>query len=337
LSADQGVSMDVIAYNVVLLAELHRVLETLRAQGVPVIVLKGPVLGQMLYSHPAKRQMGDLDLLVRREDRQIIGDTLHKLAYEFSTHYSSGHTLAFAQQFGAEATAWRRVGSASVYLDLHENLISLEWLRLASAIDLEQLWVDSRPFYLDGTELARQLSPEHLLIHLCVHWAAHGFTGQRYGEELLRVSQALSFDRDRLVQQAVTFRVAGMVYWAFFLAGQVAGEGVGAAPEILPTIAVLRPPNWRCYLLMRLTGPESVKRFDKGIDDFRTLIHLALVDRHQDVLRVVLFALLPSLGWIRERYCLTSQRQALLYYPRHWRRLVRCGRQAIAQMILRSN
>ena len=50
------------------LAELGTILAPFQKAGIPVLILRGPALGQVVYGDPALRPFTDLDLLVRRED-----------------------------------------------------------------------------------------------------------------------------------------------------------------------------------------------------------------------------------------------------------------------------
>ena len=55
--------------NIQLYGELIRALRTLRDAGIPAIVLKGAALVDTIYPSIAHRPTGDIDLLVRRADR----------------------------------------------------------------------------------------------------------------------------------------------------------------------------------------------------------------------------------------------------------------------------
>ncbi len=66
------------AQRIAKLAEIGRAFE--RA-GIPVIVLKGAALGPALYGDPALRTMGDVDLLVRREQQDAAGRVLLARGY----------------------------------------------------------------------------------------------------------------------------------------------------------------------------------------------------------------------------------------------------------------
>ena len=59
------------AHNALLFRELERVLAAFAAAGIPVIVLKGAVLAQTIYPDPGLRPMGNLDLLVNRDQIEL--------------------------------------------------------------------------------------------------------------------------------------------------------------------------------------------------------------------------------------------------------------------------
>jgi hypothetical protein len=57
-----------LARNMYLYAELKRILDAFSEKGVEVIVLKGAALAKTVYGDIGLRPMGDIDLLVKRED-----------------------------------------------------------------------------------------------------------------------------------------------------------------------------------------------------------------------------------------------------------------------------
>ena len=319
-----------IAYNVLLLSELHRLLKALQAQGILVIVLKGPVLGQILYDKPVLRPMGDLDLLTKPEDQEKILSILQESGYILETNKNK--TLSFKQQFSGEVVAYKSIGVQTVCLDLHRHLINIEWYRRTCIIDTAELWDKARPFCLDGEPLALQLTTEHLLLHHCIHAAVHHISSiQRYTWEIAGITHHLSIQWDALVRCAKAFRVATAVYWSLWLAKDL--EGALVPEKVLNSLKPLAPKGWALKKWTRLNPVERPSRERVGKE--RVLFHLLLIDRWQDVVKVIRFALLPELEWVQERYCLTSRRQALLYYPQHWGRILGYGCQATAQMLHR--
>src|SRR5882724_9901509 len=70
-----------IARNMYLYAELRRILEGFREKGLNVIVLKGAALAQSVYGDIGLRPMGDIDLLVRKEDLDCAEQIMSTLGY----------------------------------------------------------------------------------------------------------------------------------------------------------------------------------------------------------------------------------------------------------------
>ena len=63
-------------------AETRRLMRELSAGGVQVIALKGADFAARLYSRPALRLFGDIDLLIRREDRRHSDSAMKQLGYQ---------------------------------------------------------------------------------------------------------------------------------------------------------------------------------------------------------------------------------------------------------------
>lgn len=68
--------------NLKLTAELVRVVELLREHGIQSVAFKGPVLAQAIYGGTALRQMGDLDLLVTKENFDAVQEVLTEDGYQ---------------------------------------------------------------------------------------------------------------------------------------------------------------------------------------------------------------------------------------------------------------
>jgi hypothetical protein len=97
-------------------AQLGEILTAFARAGVAVIVLKGPALASEHYPDPALRPFTDLDLLVRRHDRDRAIDVLSAVGY---VHASPGRSLSYeldhapAAYFACRGIAPGRSGPAS--------------------------------------------------------------------------------------------------------------------------------------------------------------------------------------------------------------------------------
>ncbi len=142
------------------------VLRSLAGHRLPVIALKGLALAEKLYGDIALRPMSDIDLLVKEEDLVRAGRILMTLGYRPYEH------------------AWESLLKTHCHLPPFANtggtMIELHWDIVESGgplrTDLDGLWKRACPIEIRHVA-ARALSPEDLLLHLCLHAWYHLRTG----------------------------------------------------------------------------------------------------------------------------------------------------------------
>ncbi|MBI3928935.1 MAG: nucleotidyltransferase family protein [Armatimonadetes bacterium] len=136
------------------LSELARIGDALQSAGLRALILKGASLLGECYRDLAARPMGDLDLLVRPEDRGPVRVALRKLGY--------------------------RPGDVSLVgpgamVDLHTRLMGWESVRpevSAYRFPQDRLWQSARQTAFPAI---LRLAPEHQALHLAVHALKHGY------------------------------------------------------------------------------------------------------------------------------------------------------------------
>jgi hypothetical protein len=154
------------ARNLLLIADLGRILRAMRAGGIPVIPLKGAFLAESVYGDIALRPMADLDLLVKPADLPRAIDTLRQLGYRSEQPFDP-----VAQQSGfQDMPPMRRPGGAMV--ELHWTLVTPLCGARIDERELAGLWERSVPATIAGAP-SRALAPEDLLLHLCMHASVH--------------------------------------------------------------------------------------------------------------------------------------------------------------------
>jgi len=153
--------------NSLLYQDLRGVLGAFRQKGIAVIVLKGAHLAELVYQTIASRQMADIDILVEPSDLTEAAAAL----------LENGYSSAILAR---DAEAWRLRHPNSHHLPafakpLHPR-IEVHWTISAPSNPEAALniWEESRSVCIAGVE-ARVLSPEDLLIHLCLHARLHRF------------------------------------------------------------------------------------------------------------------------------------------------------------------
>jgi hypothetical protein len=134
----------------------HQAQEILRA--VEAIPLKGLHLAHRLYPSPGLRDMGDLDLLVRRAALRDADAELRRLGYapDFAPDLLDGGTL--------NAVEYWRDGSMPVHLHWHVSNASLP--HFMYRIDVDEIWREAR---------GGVMAPQHLIVTLCEHALKHSF------------------------------------------------------------------------------------------------------------------------------------------------------------------
>ncbi len=157
--------------NTRIFAQLNGILKGFRAAGIDVVVLKGAHLAELVYEEVALRPMGDVDLLVRPGDLRAATQLLRSMGYEQPGHEGSAsprHQEPVVEQM--EIDSFRKPGG--LLLDIHYFAVIPGQTEKAS---IESVWDRAMTVRLGGAE-ALVLSPEDLLLHLCVHAALnHGF------------------------------------------------------------------------------------------------------------------------------------------------------------------
>ena len=153
------------ARNTLLYQELGLVLQALQQDNIPVIVLKGAHLAALVYRDIALRPMSDIDLLVRRSDLERAVAKLHDLGF-------TGPSAAEVTMLSQEGHHLPMMHKAPV------TGIEVHWTPLSPArlpgIPNDGWWQRSRPATIAGAP-TRVLSPEDLLLHVCLHNACDQF------------------------------------------------------------------------------------------------------------------------------------------------------------------
>lgn len=160
-------SREVAMLGYVLTVRLLDLLDRFRAAEVPVLVLKGPVLSQLLHGDPTVRSYGDLDLLVRREDIPRAAHLLEQDGYRIHTAFdwvslndliALDYELSFQHELGAA-------------IDLHWDIAPGAY---PFRLNPEVLWASMELVEIFGRPVP-SLNAECLLLFLCLHATKHAW------------------------------------------------------------------------------------------------------------------------------------------------------------------
>ncbi|MGD0101675.1 MAG: nucleotidyltransferase family protein [Acidobacteriota bacterium] len=197
--------------------KLGKVLGPLRHANIPVIVLKGAHLAQLVYDNIALRPMGDVDVLVHKDDLMRVEAALLGMGY-------------------APAECRRQIAKDICHfvygLPNGELFVEVHWKFLPSMyrfkIDIDGQWERSRQAIIAGVEVS-VLCPEDLLLHLCLHASKHLFEMGLI--TLYDILQTIRYHAKEIDWKQVRLRSeqsggAKCVYLTFRLARELLGASV---------------------------------------------------------------------------------------------------------------
>lgn len=154
------------ARNIILTAELTRLIDLFKEQGIETIPYKGPALALFAYGDLALRRFVDLDVIVRKSDVLRARDLL------LADGYIPGKTLTLSQQ----ELLLRTQHNMQFARDNRQLLLELHWEvaphLFASSVQENELWQNLTTININGAEL-KTLTAGDLLFSLCVHGSRH--------------------------------------------------------------------------------------------------------------------------------------------------------------------
>jgi hypothetical protein len=153
-----------LARNIIFSKELQKFLSEFENANIPVLILKGGFLSQILYEDPAFRFMSDIDLLVKKSDLNKVHEISEKLGYSFIKRQQDKE---FYEKYHFHF-AYEKLTAPKLVFEFHWNLI-----KPSSKLNInpDDLWEQTFVFDFYGRE-ARALSLENQFLHLIIH-AAH--------------------------------------------------------------------------------------------------------------------------------------------------------------------
>jgi hypothetical protein len=282
--------------------QLSELITALRVEGIQVIPLKGAYLAKFVYGNVALRPMSDVDLLVRRKDMEKACAILIGKGYTHAGHLNIHETCEISQHL----PAFEKPGGLAV--ELHWNLeIPTYFLK----IDVEGLWKRAKTSSLNGID-APTLSPEDLLLHLCLHVSLHhGFANGVKG--LCDINETIERYRDnidwgKIINRSQKWATNKCVYLTLFQARSLLG-----APVPDTVLKQLKPEN-SDYSHMEALSKELI--FRGGTNLSRHIARLWGQYRLIDKLKNFIKRAFPVIEEMAMMYPVSSKSMKIyLYYP----------------------
>ncbi|MDD5559566.1 nucleotidyltransferase family protein [Candidatus Methylomirabilis sp.] len=292
----------VAARNVVLAQELVSILQAFQVRQVACVPVRGLALAELLYGDITARPMGDIDLLVRKEDLSKVAEVLKGLEFQ-----EMDRRPGFASAFSY---------TLEFFKDRHGGVIvephwSIAYPPFADRVDMEAVWercVRGRVVDVDTWLLSR----EDLLVHLCCHLIHRGESASLLWlyeiDRLLRQEKATR-DWPQVISLA---QETGLALFVVEVLGKVKGLFDSPIPDdVLSQLRAQRRPQPARAVesqLARLLMGES--RLDGG----ESFAMLFTIKGMRAKLRYAVAILFPSPEFMRLQYGLSTRWQLPLAY-----------------------
>lgn len=278
--------------NRLLQTELCNVLETLQVEGIPVIALKGAALLETVYPNIQLRPMADIDLLVPEELADVTQAKVSELGYTpFGSLEEQEKQRAVHQHLS------KLVGPQGlVKFEVHSHIVTRD---SPFRFDISGFWERSQPHDVAGVRI-RVPSPEHMLIHLGVHF----FLDRRFRSagairQICDMAETARYyhreiDWDSLADEVHAYRLCGPVHCGLLLAHDLLDAPIPS--EFLDRIAPEKH------------DPKSVELFvRRRILDSKRVIASALVKPQAsytlgNIMGGVLRRIYPKRTYLANRY-----------------------------------
>jgi Uncharacterised nucleotidyltransferase len=285
--------------NLTVWRQLREVLEELRDVGIPVILLKGAHLAEIVYGEPALRPMSDLDLLVKKGDllrtwQLLLGLGYSPLSVSDEPDYEQHHHIRPVCKAGA------------IPIEIHHTI---EPPGASFAINIDHFWSRAQDAVVAGVQ-ARVLCPEDLLLHLCLH-SAYNHRFQVRMLQLWDIAVSIRhYDRridwQRLAATSNKYKVSRFVFSCLLLVAETFG-----VDEIPPSVfEALHHESGDREVVRRVreflfSAPDPLPVMQQRLGESKSVL---------EKIRVLARTLFPTPREMREIYQLPASRWVFPYY-----------------------
>jgi len=298
-----------IARNVRLYHGLSKALSGLRNDDIPVIVLKGAHLAEVVYSNIALRLMTDIDLLIKKADLSKAGKKLLGMGY-----VQSGNSCVTQSHLAP----YTKPGGVSI--EVHPVI---EILTSPFKIDVDGLWERARPAMIAGVKVM-VLSPEDLMMHICIHASYHHYftMGLRPFCDISEILRCYRNEIDwaQVQNRARQWGAGKCVYLALYIAKDLLDAAV---PDTV--LDVLKPDDLDPGIIMRVREQIFTDQaMDANVRIASPLGRMWGADRLRDKVDVCLKNAFLSPRALKKMYPVSPfSKWIYLYYPLRLKYLLR--------------
>jgi len=259
--------------------ELGKMLHRFKELEIPVIVLKGAYLAEIVYEDLGSRIMGDIDLLVKVGDLKKSSMVLAEMGYQSDallpdaeSHYFEKHHLPDFYKLNASP------------IEIHWTIVNNN---SPFRIELNDVWNEALEATIAGAP-ALVLSPLDQILHLCMHNYGHYFNlGLRPFIDLMHVTRHYreSIQWEQLKQKTQDSKSSRCVFLMLYTTNQLFGA---LSKEV---VEALKPASF---------DPQLFDAFLNRIINIQPPAEESNIDFHTAAPSLYFFKLIGNLGIVEK-------------------------------------
>ena len=289
-----------VARNMYHYEELKRILEAFHEKGVKVIVLKGAALDKIVYGDIGLRTFGDLDLLVKEENLAYAKKIMSDLEYVFTS--------------GKMSEEWRKKKHFHLmpYIQPDKNIVvEIHWHITGDSfhINIDEWWEMAKVIKIDNCQ-ALILSPEDMLIHLCLHLFNHGYNNITL-RGLCDIFGTLTYYRkeinwQRFQDKVDKYKISKPVYTILYFINKHEMDDDNSLRWVKPSLVNLKLLT---LIEKRILGEHGVHS-----DIPKQLVQSMVLDKPSKKARILLKIIFPTREGMVKRYQISSSSKKIYFY-----------------------
>lgn len=265
--------------------ELDRLAETFSHQGIPLIALKNSGIARGIYKYYGASPMGDLDLLIEKDNFYKAHNLLESLDYrlKFRSKYEKEDiTEAFSN--GSAEYIYTLTTGAKLWVEIQWRPIAGRWIQDTQEPKGADLFFASKSV---DDSYVRILCPEDNLLQVCLHTAKHSYVrspGFRLHTDVERIVSREEIDWALFINKVETLNIKTAVYFSLALCKSLLHTDI--PNDILNR---LRPPKWKKIVISywlnknNIFNPNEKKWTNVGYIVFVSLLY----DRKRDLFNAI--------------------------------------------------
>ena len=294
-----------LARNMIHYGELKTALCMFADAKIDVIILKGGALAETIYQDIGLRPFSDVDILVREEDLKRAKDVMAEIGYVLDEHISPEE---HNEEFGCDL---HYVINKGHVLEIHWHIARMTGNDRYTRILIDELWKRALPARIADVD-ALVLSPEDLLLHLCIHLPRHRYNRLIWFCDISEVVRQEGIDWDRLVETSGRYRTMAYMYYGLHFTDNLLGCDVPAS--VLDELKPSRFERWVFDSIPRDLLPDK-----KNVLQVGPMLEVLLIDRTMDRFRYLGEYFFPPVRILARSYSVSGPRVYFYYiiHPLH--------------------